>query len=80
MHIPHIKLMEVIFLINWNVLAIWLPRIILSSAAQEVAKSSEFDLTSYAPQQLQIFPRSLYNIIMLQNNQNQIKKYNFDPS
>jgi len=43
-------------------------------SAQEAAKSSEFDLTSYAPQQLQIFARSLYNI-MLQNNQNQIKKY-----
>jgi len=51
-----------------------LPRIVLNSAAQEAAKSSEFDLTSYAPQQLQIFARSLYNIIMLQNSQNQTEK------
>jgi len=42
--------------------------------SQEAAKSSEFDLTSYAPQQLQIFARSLYNIIMLQNNQNETGK------
>jgi len=51
-----------------------LPHVILSSVAQEAAKLSEFDLTSYAPQQLQIFARSLYNIIMLQNNQNQSEK------
>jgi len=51
-----------------------LPRVVLSSAAQEAVKSSEFNLTSYAPQQLKIFARSLYNIIMLQNNQNQTEK------
>jgi len=45
-----------------------LPLVVLSSAAQEAAKSSKFDLTSYVPQQLQIFARLFYNIIMLQNN------------
>jgi len=58
-----------------------LSRIALSSAAQEAPKSLEFDLISYAPQQLQIFARSLYNIIMSQNNQNQTEKvHNFDSS
>jgi len=51
-----------------------LPRVVLSSAAQEAAKSSKFDLTFYVSQQLQIFVRSLYNIIMLQNDQNQTEK------
>jgi len=47
-----------------------------SSAVQHrrQLKGQKFDLTSYVPQQLQIFARSLYNIIMLQNNQNQTKK------
>jgi len=52
-----------------------LPRVVLSSAAQEAAKSTKFDLTCYVPQQLQIFTRPLYNIIMLQNDQNQTEKY-----
>jgi len=52
-----------------------LPHIVLSSAAQEAAKLSEFDLTSYVPQQLHIFARSLYNIIMLQNNQTKISNF-----
>jgi len=46
----------------------------VSSSALQHRRQLEFDLTSYAPQQLQIFARPLYNIIMLQNNQNQTEK------
>ena len=44
-----------------------LPRLALSYASREAAKSSKFDFTSNVPQQLQIFTRSPYITIMLQN-------------
>jgi len=53
------------------VLDVWYQQLsIIISSTTSTAKLLKFDLTSYVPQQLQIFARSLYNIIMLQNNQN----------
>jgi len=55
-----------------------LPHVIFSSAAQEAAKSSKFDLTSYVPQQLQIFARSLHSIIITKTKPKKYKIFNFD--
>ena len=51
-----------------------LPRLALSYASREAAKSSKFDFTPHAPQQLQVFTRSPYITIMLQNIQKQTEK------
>ena len=51
-----------------------LPHLALSYSSREAAKLSKFDFTSHAPQQLQIFTRSPYITIMLQNIQKQTEK------